>query len=101
MVVTTAFNGQEAFDIFSKAQPYTFDLILMDIRMPLLNGLEATKAIRALKREDSKSIPIVAMTANAFDDDVEESKEVGMNAHLAKPVESDVLYSTLIRLIGA
>ncbi|NLZ69516.1 MAG: response regulator [Spirochaetales bacterium] len=101
MVVTTAFNGQEAFDTFSKAQSYTFDLILMDIRMPLLNGLEATKAIRALKREDAKSIPIVAMTANAFDDDVEESKEVGMNAHLAKPVESDVLYSTLIRLIGA
>ncbi|NLZ68626.1 MAG: response regulator [Spirochaetales bacterium] len=99
MVVTTAFNGQEAFDIFSKSQPHTFDLILMDIRMPLLNGLEATKAIRALKREDAKSIPIVAMTANAFDDDVEKSKEVGMTAHLAKPVEPELLYLTVLRLI--
>ena len=71
----------------------------MDIRMPKMDGLEATAAIRALARPDAKTIPIIAMTANAFDEDVQRSLQVGMNAHLSKPVEPEHLYQTLEELI--
>ena len=71
----------------------------MDVRMPEMDGLEATQAIRALDRPDAKSVPIIAMTANAFDEDVQRSLQVGMNAHLSKPVEPDHLYQTLAELI--
>ena len=71
----------------------------MDIRMPEMDGLEATRAIRALDRSDSRKVPIVAMTANAFDEDVQRSLQVGMNAHLSKPVEPEHLYQTLEELI--
>ena len=71
----------------------------MDVRMPVMDGLEATRAIRALNRPDAKTIPIIAMTANAFDEDVQQSLQAGMNAHLSKPVEPEHLYETLGRMI--
>ena len=73
----------------------------MDIRMPILNGLEATKAIRSMDREDAERIPIIAMTANAFDEDVRLSIDAGMNAHLSKPIEPDALFSILEKYIDA
>ena len=76
-----------------------YDAILMDVRMPVMDGLEATRAIRDLDRPDAKSIPIIAMTANAFDEDVKQSLQAGMNAHLSKPVEPERLYETLGRVI--
>ena len=77
-----------------------YDAILMDVRMPVMDGLEATRAIRALDRPDAKSIPIIAMTANAFDEDVKQSLQAGMNVHLSKPVEPEHLYETLGRVIA-
>ena len=94
-------NGQLAVDMFSSSAPNEYDAILMDVRMPVMDGLKATEAIRALDRPDAKTIPIIAMTANAFDEDVQRSLQAGMNAHLSKPVEPDRLYSTLGELIGA
>ena len=76
-----------------------YDAILMGIRMPLMDGLQAATNIRHWNREDAKLIPIIAMTANAFDEDVEKSKAVGMNAHLSKPIDPDLMYSTLYRVI--
>ena len=72
-----------------------YDVILMDMRMPEMDGLEATRRIRAMDRSDAKSIPIVALTANAFDEDVQHSMQAGLNAHLSKPVDPDVLFETL------
>jgi CheY-like chemotaxis protein len=93
-------NGSIALEMFSNSPPGYYDAILMDIRMPVMDGLEATKAIRALDRPDALAIPVIAMTANAFDEDVQRSLQVGMNAHLSKPVEPDMLYQTLEELIG-
>ena len=76
-----------------------YDAILMDMRMPEMDGLEATRTIRAMDREDAKTIPIIALTANAFDEDVQRSLQAGLNAHLSKPVEPDVLFETLESLI--
>ena len=92
-------NGQIAVEIFSNHPENSYDAILMDVRMPVMDGLEATRAIRALDRPDAHTIPIVAMTANAFDDDVQRSLQAGMTAHLSKPVEPERLYETLGRLI--
>ena len=92
-------NGRLALEMFGNSAPDHYDAILMDVRMPEMDGLEATQAIRALDRPDAKRIPIVAMTANAFDEDVQRSLQVGMNAHLSKPVEPDHLYQTLEELI--
>lgn len=92
-------NGQIAVDMFSKSEPGFYDAVLMDIRMPVMNGLEATEAIRALDRDDAKSVPIIALTANAFDEDVQRSLQAGMNAHLSKPVEPDLLFETLENLV--
>lgn len=92
-------NGQVAVDMFSEHPAGYYDAILMDVRMPVMDGLEATRAIRALNRPDAKSIPIIAMTANAFDEDVQQSLQAGMNAHLSKPVDTERLYETLGRLI--
>ena len=92
-------NGQKVIEMFSSKPAGYYDAILMDVRMPVMDGLEATKHIRALNREDSKTIPIIAMTANVFDEDVERSHEAGMNAHLSKPVEPEKLYETLAQLI--
>ena len=76
-----------------------YDAILMDIRMPEMDGLEATKRIRALDRADAKTIPIIALTANAFDEDVQRSMQAGLDAHLSKPVEPELLFETLENLI--
>ena len=92
-------NGKIALGMFGQSPVGCYDAILMDVRMPEMDGLEATAAIRALERPDAKRIPIVAMTANAFDEDVQRSLQVGMNAHLSKPVEPEHLYQTLEELI--
>ena len=92
-------NGRLAVEMFESSPPDHYDAILMDIRMPEMDGLEAARTIRALDRPDAKRIPIIAMTANAFDEDVQRSLQVGMNAHLSKPVEPDHLYQTLEELI--
>ena len=97
--VEHAENGRIALEMFEKSEANYYDAILMDVRMPEMDGLEATKAIRALNRPDAKTIPIIAMTANAFDEDVQRSLQAGMNAHLSKPVESEQLYKTLEELI--
>ena len=99
MEVDHAENGQIVVDMFAQSPEKTYDAILMDVRMPVMTGLEATAAIRALNRPDAKTIPIIAMTANAFDEDVQRSLQVGMNAHLSKPVEPEHLYETLEILI--
>ena len=95
ILIDHAENGREALELFDKSEPGYYDAILMDVRMPVMDGLEATKAIRGLERSDSKTVPIIAMTANAFDEDVQRSLQVGMNAHLSKPVDPERLYSTL------
>ena len=95
MEVERAENGQRAVELFSHAPEGHFDAILMDVRMPLKDGLEATKEIRALDRADAKTVPIFAMTANVFDEDVERSHEAGMNTHLSKPIDPDLLYAIL------
>ena len=92
-------NGQLAVDMFAAHPAGYYDAILMDVRMPVMNGLDATRAIRALDRPDAKAIPIIAMTANAFDEDVQHSLQAGMDAHLSKPVEPEQLYGTLDRMI--
>jgi CheY-like chemotaxis protein len=92
-------NGQIAVDMFSEHPAGYYDAILMDVRMPVMDGLSAARTIRALDRPDAKSIPIIAMTANAFDEDVKQSLQAGMNAHLSKPVEPERLYETLGRMI--
>lgn len=93
--VDTARNGQEAVDAFAASPQDFYDFILMDVRMPIKNGLEATREIRAMPRPDAASIPILAMTANAFAEDVEESRRSGMTEHLPKPIETNVLYTRL------
>lgn len=97
--VSEAKNGLEAIERFSEAPVGTYDLILMDVRMPVMDGLTAASHIRRLQKEGSKTIPIVAMTANAFEEDVKKSRESGMDAHLAKPIEPELLYSTLARFL--
>ena len=92
-------NGKIVVEMFEKSPPNFYDAVLMDIRMPVMDGLEATTAIRALDRPDAKTVPIIAMTANAFDEDVQRSLQAGMNAHLSKPVEPEHLYETLATLI--
>ena len=93
--VDTAENGLRALERFSKSDPGYYDAILMDIRMPLMDGLTAANNIRHLSNADAHTVPIIAMTANAFDDDIEKSKAAGMNAHLAKPVDPQRLYQLL------
>ncbi|MBQ9458589.1 MAG: response regulator [Oscillospiraceae bacterium] len=97
--VEHAENGAIAVQMFSSHDAGWYDAILMDMRMPEMDGLEATMAIRALAREDAKSVPIIALTANAFDEDVQRSLQAGLNAHLSKPVEPEKLFSTLESLI--
>ena len=98
-VVTKAWNGQKAVDIFRKNRPGEFDVILMDIMMPVMNGYEAAKMIRSLDREDAKVIPIIAMTANAFIEDRMRAKEAGMDEHIAKPVDRKLLVKVINELV--
>ncbi len=92
-------NGRIVLEMFKNSAPGTYCAILMDVRMPEMDGLEAAAAIRALDRPDAGQIPIIALTANAFDEDVQRSLQAGMNAHLSKPVEPEHLYQTLEELV--
>ncbi len=97
--VTKAWNGKEAVELFRKSEPGGFDAILMDIMMPVMNGYEAAKMIRSLDREDAKTIPIIAMTANAFTEDRLKAKEAGMNEHIVKPVDVELLIKVIHKLV--
>ena len=97
--VTKAWNGQETVELFRNSEPGEFDVILMDIMMPVMNGYEATKMIRSLDREDAKEIPIIAMTANAFTEDRIRAKEAGMDEHIAKPVDTELLVKIIHKLV--
>ena len=97
--VDHAENGLRAMELFTASPPGYYDAILMDIRMPEMDGLQAAYNIRRWRKEDSKTIPIIAMTANAFDEDIQKSKAAGMNAHLAKPIDPQLLYQTLYDFI--
>ncbi|MDO5560547.1 MAG: ATP-binding protein [Oscillospiraceae bacterium] len=96
-IVDCAFNGEEAVGQYLVSEEFYYDAVLMDIRMPVMDGLCAAKKIRESGRADSKSVPVIAMTANAFEEDIEKSKESGMNAHLAKPIDPIVLFTSLQR----
>ena len=93
-------NGQIAVDMFSASAAGYYDAVLMDLRMPVMDGLEATRRIRALDRADARQVPIIALSANAFDSDIQKSLESGMNAHLAKPADAELLYGTIRKWIG-
>ena len=97
--VTKAWNGQEAVELFRNSKPGEFNVILMDIMMPVVNGYEATKMIRSLDREDAKKIPIIAMTANAFTEDRIRAKEAGMHEHVAKPVDVELLIKVIHKFV--
>ena len=97
--VTKAWNGQETVELFRKSESGEFDVILMDIMMPVLNGYEAARRIRSLDREDAKKIPIIAMTANAFTEDRIRAKEAGMDEHVAKPVDAELLIKVIHKLV--
>ncbi|MDO4548665.1 MAG: ATP-binding protein, partial [Clostridia bacterium] len=98
ILVTSAEDGEKALSAFEASAPGTFDAVLMDVRMPVMNGLEAARRIRALERPDAGTLPIIAMTANAFDEDVEKCIAAGMNLHLSKPIEPEALFKNLLNL---
>ncbi len=100
IIAEHAENGKIAVDMFASHEPGYYDAILMDMRMPEMDGLEATRTIRAMDRPDSQTIPIIALTANAFDEDVQRSMQAGLNAHLSKPIQPEVLFETLENLIS-
>lgn len=95
LIVTPAQNGKEALDIFEQSNTHTFDYIFMDVMMPVMDGLEATRKIRSLQREDAKTTPIIALSANAFEDDIKECLDAGMNGHVAKPIDVHALKEEL------
>ena len=99
MSADRAVNGKKAVELFASHPAGYYDAVLMDMRMPEMDGLEATRTIRAMDRPDAKTIPIIALTANAFDEDVQRSLQAGLNAHLSKPVQPETLYETLESLI--
>ena len=97
--MTKTWDGQEAVELFRNSEPDEFDVILMDIMMPIINGYEAAKRIRSLDREDAKKIPIIAMTANAFTEDRIRAKEAGMDEHIAKPIDVELLIKVIHKLV--
>ena len=99
--VTVVADGKQALDRFRQDPPGTYDALLMDMMMPVMDGLSATRAIRALDRPDAKTIPIIATTANAFTDDAEKCLRAGMNAHLPKPLQMQSVIETLVRCCGS
>ena len=99
MVVTTAENGKEAVDIVSQSVPGRFDFIFMDIMMPVMDGLEAARQIRTLNRKDTKEIPIIAMTANAFAEDRKRAFDAGMNGHIAKPIDIEKMEAVILSVL--
>ena len=98
--ITIVSDGQQAVDMFCENPPETFDAILMDIMMPHMDGLAATRVIRAMERPDAKRIPIIAMTANAFEEDAQKCREAGMNAHLSKPLQMKKVVAVIARCCG-
>lgn len=98
--IEEAEDGLAAVKKFEASAPGYYDLIYMDVQMPKMDGYEATKAIRALAREDAKTVPIIAMTANAYKEDVQRAKASGMNWHVAKPLDADAFVKTLVKFIG-
>ena len=97
--ITFAVNGKDGVEKFAQSEDGFFDLVFMDIRMPVMDGLSAAKNIRAMKRDDSMRIPIIAMTANAYDEDITKSEQAGMNYHLAKPIDSQLMCQKMIEYI--
>ena len=97
--ITTAIDGKDALEQVASSEPGTFDLVLMDIQMPIMNGYEAARAIRALPNKEVASVPILAVTADAFDEDRQRALEAGMNGHLPKPIEVDKLFGVLDTLL--
>lgn len=97
--IEIASNGQIAVDMLKASEPGYYQLVLMDVRMPVMNGYEATKAIRSLDNKGLASVPILAMTANAFEEDKQEAMAAGMNGHLAKPINVKVLFGTLDKIL--
>lgn len=96
-VITEAVDGRQALELFRDNAPGTFDVILMDVMMPNMDGLAATREIRSLPRPDAAEIPIIAMTANAFYEDIQRTKQAGMNAHLSKPLDMDKVVAVIAR----
>ena len=99
LLVDWAENGKAAVERFKDSKSGTYDIVLMDVMMPVMNGLDAARAIRSLDREDARCVPIVAMTANAFQDDIQQSRNAGMNEHLAKPIEPEKIHQAIQRLL--
>lgn len=97
IVIETAVNGKVGTDMFRQSKDHYYDAVLMDVRMPVMNGLDATREIRKMARKDAATVPIIAMTANAFSDDIKECLNAGMNAHIAKPIEPEVMFRTIAR----
>ena len=97
--MTKTWDGQEAVELFRNSEPGEFDVILMDIMMPVMNGYEAAKMIRSLDREDAKEVPIIAMTANAFTEDRIKAKEAGMDEHISKPIDMKLLVKIIHELV--
>lgn len=95
-----AWNGEEAVKAFERSEVGFYNLILMDIMMPVMNGVDATRAIRKLDREDSKTVPIIAMTANAFSDDRKRNLDAGMNEHISKPIDEKKLIKAMSKYIA-
>ena len=97
--ITEAKNGKEALEIFQNSRLDEYDVIIMDVMMPVMDGMEATKAIRMLEREDAKKIPIIAMTANAFEEDRIACLDAGMNEHIGKPIDVELLIKVIHKLV--
>ena len=97
--VTQAWNGKEAVELFREMGEGFFDIILMDMQMPVMNGCEAARQIRAMKRPDASTIPIIAVTANAFSEDIAATRNAGMNAHISKPIDFEIFRKTVESLL--
>lgn len=100
LIVTAAENGQIAVKLFQDNPPGTFDVILMDMHMPIMGGLEATKTIRTMERTDAQTIPILALTANDFEEDIRQTREAGMNDHLTKPFDMEKIFEAIVTYTG-
>ena len=96
--VVTANDGKAAVDAFASSSPGTFDCVLMDLMMPVMSGYEAARVIRGMDREDAKAVPIIALSANTFEEDIALAKDAGMNEHLAKPVDIKKMFRAMSRL---
>ena len=99
--VTQAWDGRQALELFENSEPGHFDAVLMDMQMPVMDGCAAARAIRALPRPDAATVPIIAVTANAFSEDIARTQQAGMNAHISKPIDFNVLEQVLGRLLAA